>query len=194
MALTNPINKANIKDRFNEWVAAVANAGIVWGRDSVPTYTGIPVTDIPNTHFEGNVAGKGNSDFTGSMTNPINGNQIYSLAASATNTYSNIRNIRLILTVSGTTPFTDTDVYDSTQVANTTYYAGTSISSAAAYQLSTGYSIRSAGGFGIDDYFSALRNAYNVARGTTVAFDATMRKTICHSSCHTSCHSSRGRR
>ena len=201
--LDNPITPQNIVDRFADYVVATANSGILWGTNAPPfaewTY---------GAEFGGTTAGKaigisgGNIDAVGNVINAAN---IYNTLLTETATYTNIRNLRALLFVTGN---------GITNFSGSRYNLGTSAGGPrgnppgyqfdqtaaahfnAAYLQSIGagssdvVSGNIATGGGLETLFDNLRAAYNAARSNTI----TLQVNVCHASCHLSCHNSRGRR
>jgi len=190
-ALTNPVNKQNIVDRFADYVVATANLGISWGTNALP-FTECDFTGI----FGGTTAGKdietsGASISTG-PNGEINAQYIYDALITETYRYTRIRTIQCILTVSGDGGNTGSRptpgvIYDATAIANlnTGYLQGVSSGRDNVYSGNT----ITVGG--LEAMFDSMRANYNSARATSAG---TFTTTVCHASCHSSCHSSRGRR
>jgi hypothetical protein len=193
-ALSDPVNKQNIVDRFADYVRDTANSGISWGTNAYPfgewTY---------GAEFGGSTGGKGieiNGDsIAGGGNGEIVAQYIYDTLITETYRYSKIRNLRARLNVTGgggnngSRPSPGI-VYDQTAVAymNDNYRQGVSAARDNVYVDNT---ITSGG---LEVMFSNMRGAYNWARGNTVAAGGEWTTNVCHASCHSSCHSSRGRR
>jgi hypothetical protein len=117
---------------------------------------------------------------------------IYNALVAETNTYTNIRNLRARLIVSGgggntgsrSTPGV---IYDQTAVAHLNTNYRQSVGSPSNAGVATNNKV---GNVELENFFSTLRNSYNTARANTVLIDTT----VCHASCHSSCHGSRSRR
>lgn len=185
--LTNPVNKQNLVDRFSDFVVATANAGIAWGTDA------IPFAELPASTFGGTTAGRaiGISGATIGDTT-ITAATIRTLLETETATYTNIRNLRAVLNVTGEGGNTGTRttagvVYDQTAKAhlNTDYRAALPTVNDAG--VASGNTVTSAN---LETYFANLRSAYQSIQNTA----AYVQIDVCHASCHSSCHSSRGRR
>lgn len=192
--LTNPITPQNIVDRFADYALATANAGIVWGTDS------LPFGEMSVGEFGGSTGGRGittsggNIGSTGSL---ITASTIYNTLVNETATYTNIRNLRAVLFVDSTPPVaglyntgtrpTPGIVYDQTQVAHLNTGYRQSIGSPSPSNVSAGNNITAAG---LEQFFDNLRTSYNSARGNI----QTIQTNVCHASCHSACHISRARR
>ena len=186
--LTNPINAQNIVDRFADYVVATANSGISWGTNAVP------FGEMSTAFFGGDTGGRviGITGFT-VIAAPITASTIFNALCAETQTYSNIRNLRALLNVtggggnSGSRP-TPGIVYDQTAVAHlNTGYRQTQINPTNP-SVSTGNAISAAN---LETLFDRLRSIYSSNyRATT----ATIQVDVCHASCHSNCHNSRGRR
>jgi hypothetical protein len=186
--LTNPINAQNIVDRFADYVVATANSGISWGTNAVP------FGEMSTAFFEGTTGGRGISiSGTNIADAPVRASTIFNALCAETLTYSNIRNLRALLNVtggggnSGSRP-TPGIVYDQTAVAHlNTGYRQTQINPINP-SVSTGNAISAAN---LETLFDRLRTVYSSNyRATT----ATIQVDVCHASCHSNCHGSRGRR
>lgn len=185
--LTNPVNKQNIVDRFADYVTANANSSISWGSDAEP------FAEMPDTTWGGTTAGQ-TIAITGagiSDTN-ITAASIRSLLETETARYTNIRNLRAVLNVTGTGGNTGSRptagiVYDQTAKAhlNSSYRAAIPAVNNAG--VAAGNTVSTAN---LETYFSNLRSAYQSVQANTV----TIQIDVCHASCHNSCHGSRGRR
>lgn len=185
--LTSPVGKQNIVDRFADYVVANANASIVWGTNA------LPFTEMDSAEFGGTTAGRGiginGASITGTV---ITASTIRTVLQAETATYTNMRNLRAVLNVTGgggnngTRP-TAGIVFDQTSKAhlNTSYRAGIGTPNNAG--VAAGQQVDSSN---LETYFSNLRAAYQGVRDTTV----TIQTDVCHASCHSSCHSNRGRR
>lgn len=186
--LTNPINAQNIVDRFADYVTATANSGISWGTNA------IPFGEMDAGYFGGDTGGRGISISGGNISNtPITASTIYDTLCAETQTYSNIRNMRALLFVTGGGGNTGSRptpgyVYDGTAVAhlNTNYRQGQI--NATNPSVSSGNAISAAN---LETLFDRLRSVYS---DNYRASTQTIQIDVCHASCHSNCHSSRGRR
>lgn len=191
MALTDPITRQNIVDRFADYVRATANAGISWGTNAYPFGEW--------THgylFGGDTNGKpieidGNSIGT-NAAGEITAQNIYDTLITEVYRYNKIRLMRAVLVVDGAGGNTGSRptagvVYDQTAVAymNDNYRQGVSAGREDVYAGN----LVTAGG--LEVMFSNMRNSYNWHRGQSAG---SWQTNVCHASCHSSCHSSRGRR
>lgn len=194
-ALTDPINKQNIVDRFADYVVGSGNSGISWGTNAWP----FPEWTPYSTEFGGDTNGKGieiNGDSIGTnASGEITAQNIYDTLITETYRYTKIRNVRARLNVTGAGGNTGSRptagiVYDQTAVAflNDNYRVGVSSNRHDVYANNT------VTAYGLEVMFGSMRDNYNWARGQTVAAAGEWTVNVCHASCHSSCHSSRGRR
>lgn len=188
--LTNPINKQNVVDRFADYVVATANAGISWGTNATPPY-------FSTAYFGGTTGGKAIETSGGNLTDTnVTAATIYNVLVAETQRYSNIRNLRALVNVTGAGgntplgpegPAAPGIIYDVTAKAYmSTAYRQATISPANAGVAST----RVAAAANLESFYNNLRTTYSTYRNTTV----TIQVNVCHSSCHSSCHANRGRR
>lgn len=194
--LNNPINKQNIVDRFADFVVATANSNIVWGLNNRPSVY-FTSTYIGFEPFGGDTTGKSIAVSAANITDTlVTASTIYNVLVQETQRYSNIRNLRAIVNVTGgggntpagpLTPSTPGAVFDQTQKAflSDTYLQ--SLGTPANAGVASGQNVRSTN---LESFFANLQSQYNTYRDTTVTITAN----VCHSSCHSSCHASRGRR
>lgn len=185
--LTNPVNKQNIIDRFADYVVATANAGISWGTNA------LPFVEMPTNVFGGTTSGKSIGVAGTSITDTnITAATIRAVLEGETVSYTNIRNLRAVLNVTGTggnigsRPVAGV-VFDNTAKAylNTGYQAALPPVNNAG--VASGNVISFAN---LETYFAGLQTAYQSVRDSA----AFVQVDVCHASCHSSCHSSRGRR
>lgn len=185
--LTNPIRKQNIVDRFADYVVATANGSIVWHQGAKP------FSEMPSSTFVFGAAGRA-IGISGATIGgaQITAGTIRSVLEAETAAYTNMRNLRAVLFVTGgggnngSRP-TAGIVFDQTAKShlNTGFRAGIATPNNAgvtAGQLASAANLES--------YFNNLRAAYQTVRDSTV----TVQTDVCHASCHSSCHGSRGRR
>lgn len=187
MALTNPISKQGIVNRFADYVVATANASISWGTGAKP------FTEMPDANFGGTTGGRsiGISGTSISGTQ-INAGNIRSVLEAETAAYTNMRNLRARLNVTGGGGNTGSRptagiIFDQTAKSHlsTAFRAG--IGNPNNANVVAGQQVTAAN---LETYFSNLRAAYAGVRDNTV----TITVDVCHASCHSSCHGSRGRR
>ena len=187
--LTDPILPQNIVDRFKDFVTDTANSTIVWGTNSKP------FTDMPDETFAGTTAG---TTITATGANigttglPITAANIVSVLTSETALYTNIRNLRALLNVTGGGGNTGSQgtpgiIYDQTQKANLNISYRQTLSSVSNSNVSSGQTISESN---LETFFTNLRTEYASKRDVTQQIQVD----ICHASCHSSCHGSRGRR
>ena len=187
MAITGDITKQSIVDRFKAYVTNTANAGIVRGTNSKP------FTEMPNARYGGTTAGD-SINITGASISgdTITAATIRSVLQTEAALYTNIRNQRAILNVTGPGGNTGSRptagvVSDSTNVAHLDTGNRASLGSISSTGVITGDTIDDAT---LETYFGRIAAAYNAVRGSTI----TDQIDVCHASCHSSCHGSRGRR
>lgn len=187
MAITGDITKQSIVDRFKAYVTNTANAGIVRGTNSKP------FTEMPNSRYGGTTAGD-SINITGASISgdTITAATIRSVLETEAALYTNIRNQRAILNVTGPGGNTGSRptagvVSDSTNVAHLDTGNRASLGSISSTGVITGDTIDDAT---LETYFGRIAAAYNAVRGSTI----TDQIDVCHASCHSSCHGSRGRR
>jgi hypothetical protein len=107
MAISNPISKAGIVGRYNDFVADTANAGISWGSNAKPTvvYGGVTYNRIRSTDeataVAGSTAGLGDTSSTVLAGTVIDASDIYDKLSAATLVYTNLRNIQAIFYIQG---------------------------------------------------------------------------------------------
>ena len=187
MAITGDITKNNIVARFKQMVTDVANASIVRGTNS------LPFTEMPSNRYGGTTAGD-SINITGASISgdTITAATIRSVLETEAALYTNIRNQRAILNVTGPGGNTGSRptagvVSDSTNVAHLDTGNRASLGSISSTGVITGDTIDDAT---LETYFGRIAAAYNAVRGSTI----TDQVDVCHASCHSSCHGSRGRR
>jgi hypothetical protein len=203
--LTNPIRPQNIVDRYEDFVTATANSGIVWGTNAPgPSYTdanGTTYNDTPSSLFGGSTSGVSISIGGQSIANAgdtISASDVVNTLISESQLYTNIRNLRVTISISGGggnsgSRRSSGTVIDQTRVAHmsTSYrqtldqnfvntHGGNS-------NVAAGQTITTAN---LEGFFTNLRSAYTGRRGNTHHYSAS----VCHNSCHSNCHSARGRR
>ena len=177
MAISDPVSKQGIVDKFEDLVTDVANASIVWGVGSKP------FAEMPDASYAGTTAGDSinitGADITGTL---ITATTIKNILETEAALYTNIRQQRAIkeLTGSGT-------IFDQTEVAHLDTGDRAALGAITATDITAGSVIDDVK---LETYFGNIASAYNTIRTTTV----TETITVCHTSCHSSCHGSRGRR
>lgn len=182
MALTNPVNKQNIVNRFADYVAATANASIVWGTTTLP-FTGFPSSNFGGPAASGRPIGITGANISGAK---ITASTIYNVLVAETNAYTRIRNLRAQRNITGNGGATGIN-FDQTNKSNMSTVFLQNIGSPANAGVAANQQIRSTT---LETFFSNLRTAYTTSRDTTQL----IKVDLCHSSCHNSCHGSRGRR
>lgn len=185
--LTNPIGKQNIVDRFADYVVATANGSIVWHQGAKP------FSEMPSSTFVFGAAGRAigisGADIEGAQ---ITAGTIRSVLEAETAAYTNMRNLKAVLFVTGgggnngSRP-TAGIVFDQTDKAHLNTGFRTAIATPDNAGVTDGQLASAAN---LESYFNNLRAAYQTERDSTV----TVQTDVCHASCHSSCHRSRGRR
>lgn len=189
VTLTNPVTPQNIVDRFKDLVTDVANTSIIWGTDNKP------FSEMPDVNYAGTISGTtinvtgSNIAITGDL---ITASTIKSVLETETALYTNIRQQRAILNVTGGGGNTGSRptpgiIYDQTNVANLSVDNRASLGSISSSNVDAGQIIDD---LNLETYFGNLATAYNAVRTTAV----TQQIDVCHASCHSSCHGSRSRR
>jgi hypothetical protein len=189
VTLTSPVTPQNIVDRFADFVLATANAGIVWGTNT------LPFAEMPDATYAGTTSGTSvtaTGATIGTTGDTITAATIRSVLETETALYTNIRQQRAVLNVTGDGGNTGTRptpgiIFDDTQVAHLDTSNRAAIGAVADANVTTGQTVDDTN---LETYFTNLTAAYTAIRTTTV----TTQIDVCHASCHSSCHSSRGRR
>lgn len=191
--LNDPINTQDIVDRFVDFVTTTADNQLpVWGTNARP------FSQMPTSYFAGTTTqtialqglNAGQLGVTGAL---IQASPVYNSLLAETNRYTNIRNMRAILNVTGgggnRGSYSSPGIkYDQTRLAYmSTSYRQSLSGIAGSNTIATGYIISRSD---MDAFYTGLQQAFLAARNNT----ATVQINICHSSCHSSCHGSRGRR
>jgi len=207
--LTDPINERNVISRYKDYMYS-AWQGVTWGSNYLPVYA-------PGTYYETaimQVANMGGNNYDnpgadafigkidGTIANPgegpITAERIHAYLNFFTYTHCYVRNVRVILTITGdggnTGNYPDAGVvYDTTAVAYTNFL-NTQPGQVVDYvtPLSGGVAANQViSAAELEAFMNRCIIAYNnFARNQTYIFNPI----ICHASCHASCHSSRGRR
>ncbi len=199
--LNNPVSSTNLVERFNDFVAAAANANIVWGNDEKP------FPEMSTATFGGPKAGRGNLSGNLGLTGTIESTSLVTAFTTATKQYTRIRNLRARLNVTGNGGNTGSRptpgiVYDETNIAHLNSSYEQSLGSVDVNDIQTNELITRAGiqggvpsagtyqGILLTGFFAGCRDKYNSLRTVTT----TITVSVCHASCHRSCHSSRSRR
>jgi hypothetical protein len=210
--LYDPVNGANLYNRFNAIVVSNVNFGIEWALDNKP------FSEMGDTYFGGNRAGF--ADLTGGFTGTINAQGIYDAAVGVLRTFSSVRKLRarLNVTVTGSSPWNTGSrggpggiIYDDTQVAFMSSAYQQTITAIGRSDMQANYVITRAGieggyvgltladgsqnpssfrGLGLTGFFQDCKSRMDSLRNNTT----TVTITVCHASCHSSCHGSRSRR
>ena len=187
--LNNPITSQNIVDRFKDFVTDTANSTIIWGTNSKP------FTEMPDATFAGTTAGTtitATGSSIGSTGNTITASSIINALLTETALYTNIRNLRAVLNVTGAGGNTGNYgapgiIFDTTSKANLNITYRQTLNSVNVSNVSTGNTITSSN---LETFFTNLQTEYSTQSANT----QTIQVDVCHSSCHASCHSNRGRR
>lgn len=203
--LNNPINKQNIVDRFADFVVVTANANIVWGTNNRPSQY-FTSTYIGFEPFGGTTAGKSIQTSAANITDTlVTANTIYNVLVQETQRFSNLRNLRAVINVTGAGlsilgptsntrvdlgPITGSEpgiIFDQTAKAHLSTSYLQALGAPANAGVASNQLVRTTS---LESFFGNLQAQYNTYRNTTVTITAN----VCHSSCHSSCHSNRGRR
>jgi hypothetical protein len=193
VTLTNNVSRSNTRQRWEDYVADAARAGIVWGRNRKP------FSQMPDSYFGGNYnsppsrSAYANDNTIGSSGGLITASTLRNGLVGATTNWTHLRlmNARRYFNRQGSNQLQ----YNSTQKAYQTTAVRVAIS---APSIPTNGPNRGniitrgsdASNTGTEEYFARLRSAYNT-RANSVYNRWVY---VCHYSCHYSCHSSRGRR
>ena len=187
MAISDPVSKTGILNRFEDLVTDVANTGIVWGTNNKP------FTEMPDGNYAGTTAGDSINITGANITDTIiTASTIRTVLETEAALYTNIRQQRAILFVTGgggntgsrPTPGT---IFDQTQVAHLDTGNRAALGAISSGNVTTGNIINDTD---LETYMGNIATAYNTIRTTTI----TDQVDVCHASCHSSCHGSRGRR
>lgn len=177
--VSNPVSRADVIQRFRDWVTYVVNSGITWGTNNVPH------ANFDVNRFGGTTAGMDdNLTVPASFpSDPSAAAEVVSALETAAYNFTRIRLVRAVLVVDGDLGYVASDQTAVGHLNNT--YRG-SLNIIRNRPASTALKH----GANMEDYLSSLRDSYNSIRNSSVYFE----DHICHSSCHSSCHGSRGRR
>jgi len=187
MAISDPVSKAGIVNRFEDLVTDVANTSIVWGTDSKP------FPEMPDGNYGGTTTGQSISVSGTDITDTIiTASTIRTLLETEAALYTNIRQQRALLNVTGGGGNTGSRptpgiVFDDTQVAHLDTGNRDVLGSISDADVTSGSTINDTN---LETYFGNIATAYDTVRTTTI----TDQVDVCHASCHSSCHGSRGRR
>ena len=199
--LSGNINPQNIVDRYVDFVHATATSNVAWNLENLPFPEFGAQASLYFSSGNRAVAINGsNVDTVGNLVTPAN---IYNALILETYNYTNLRNLRAILSVGGGGGNTGSRpspgvVFDETRKAHllTNYRQWLSSlpldgfnasSSAIPSAFRTGQTVTASG---LEDLFDRMRTAYTDVQVSTITFE----QSVCHASCHSSCHGSRGRR
>jgi len=187
MAISNPVSKQGIVDRFDDLVRDVANASISYGTNSKP------FTEMPNNRYGGSTGGVNAGITAASITgDTITASTIRSVLETEAATYTNLRNQRAILFVTGpggntgSRPTAGT-VFDNTAKAHLDTGNRAALGSISATGVTSGDTIDDGN---LETYLGRIATAYAAVRNSAIKDQID----VCHASCHSSCHGSRGRR
>jgi hypothetical protein len=187
--LNNPITPQNIVDRFKDFVTDTANSTIIWGTNSKP------FTEMPDATFAGTTAGTtitATGSSIGSTGNTITASSIINALLTETALYTNIRNLKAVLNVTGGGGNTGSYgspgvIFDATSKSNLNITYRQTLNSVNFSNVVSGNTITASG---LETFFTNLQTEYSTQSANT----QTIQVDVCHSSCHSSCHSNRGRR
>lgn len=187
--LDNPVTPQNIVDRFKDFVTDTANSSIVWGTDSLP-FSQMPTSNFAGTTAGTNITATGSS--IGSTGDSIIAANIVNALLTETALYTNIRNLRALLNVTGGGGNTGSYgspgiIFDQTQKSNLSVSYRQTLNTVDVSNVTLGNEISVTN---LETFFTNLQTEYNAKASTTT----TIQVDVCHASCHSSCHSNRGRR
>lgn len=184
MAISTGSNVLNtdVFNKFAEVVAATANAGILYGTNSL--HFADQSADV-TALYGGTTSGVATQGATNiAVGDIITGSTILNYILNQARSYCRIRNMSVTRTVTGSTSETRTGITHTTNVQTLTQFktgsddakflAGTPVSSSE-----------------LNAYFNEIRDRYLTVRNN---FTLTASFEVCHVSCHSNCHGSRGRR
>jgi hypothetical protein len=184
MAISTGSNVLNtdVFNKFAETVVAAANAGIVYGTNSLHFADQDATTTAMYGGTTSGVASQGATNIaTGDI---VTGSTILNYILNQARSYCRIRNMSVTRTVTGGSSETRSGITHTTNVQSlaqfktgsddTKFLAGAPISATE-----------------LNSYFNEVRDRYLNVRNN---FTLTSSFTVCHVSCHSSCHGSRGRR
>lgn len=193
MALTNNINRANTRGRWEDYVADAARAGISWGTNNKP------FSQMPTSYFGGPYnspparSSYASDDTIGSAGGLITASTLRNGLVGATTNWTHLRNMRArrFYNSQGTYYLQ----YDQTAKAYQTTGQRQAIAAPGIPTLGPTaggliYIGSDAANTGLEEYFARLRSAYYTRRDSYILRDVY----VCHYSCHSNCHGSRGRR
>ena len=187
MAISDPVSKAGIVNRFEDLVTDVAKSSIVWGTNSKP------FTEMPNDRYGGRTDASFISITGASISgDTITASTIRTVLETEAALYTNIRQQRAILFLTGgggntgSRPTAGT-VFDTTNVAHLDTGNRDALGSISSTGVTSGDTVEDTA---LETYMGNIATAYNAIRTTTI----TDQIDVCHASCHSSCHGSRGRR
>jgi hypothetical protein len=221
-SITSPVAGNNLVLRFNDFVAATANVGIVWGTDVRPfpefTAANMPAPYTGNEPFGGAKSGMGT--VTGNQglttTTEIDGTALYDKFCALTANYTRIKrlNAQLFVRSSGGSPWntgsrggpggTVTNISNVAhmnsgfaQSANT-IANNTDAGDVASGEVITrtgidGTTTATAGNFQGQQLFGFFKSCRD-SYNLARQDEISIQISVCHASCHSSCHSSRIRR
>src|SRR5210317_1125802 len=184
MAISDPVSKTGIVNRFEDLVTDVANASIVWGTNS------LPFPEMPTGNYAGTTSGTTISVTGASITDTvITASTIRTVLETEAALYTNIRQQRAILFVTGgggntgsrPTPGT---VFNKTRVSHLDTGNRSGLGTISSTGVSTSNTIDDTN---LETYFGRIASAYNTQRSKVI----TDQINVCHASCHSSCHGSR---
>ena len=193
VSLTNNVSRSNVRQRWEDYVADAARAGISWGLNRKP------FSQAPNSWFGGNYnspparSSYASDNTIGSSGGLITASTLRNGLVGATTNWTHLRNMnaRRYYNYQGSYQLqynSTAKAYQTTSVRAAIAAPGIPTNGPNAGNLITIGS--DASNTGLEEYFARLRSAYYTRRDQAVARYAY----VCHYSCHSSCHGSRGRR
>src|SRR5210317_809387 len=184
MAISDPVSKTGIVNKFEDLVTDVENASVEWGTNS------LPFPEMPTGNYAGTTSGTTISVTGASITDTVvTASTIRTILETEAALYTNIRQQRAILNVTGGGGNTGSRptagvIFDTTNVAHLDTGNRAALGSISSTGVITGDTIEDSN---LETYFGRIATAYNTIRTTAV----TDQVDVCHASCHSSCHGSR---
>ena len=197
VSLTGNVSRLNVRQRWEDYVAADARSGIVYSTTSKP------FAEMPNDRFGGagtalpSVSSYLSVDNIGSSGGTITASTLRTGMVNGTSAWTHLRNMRArrYFNSQGSAQL-QIDVTNKAYMPNSGTYNGQGTVTAPSVPTNgptAGNTITvgsASANTGMEEYLDLMRAAYRAVRDTAVTRDIT----TCHYSCHYSCHSSRGRR
>ena len=197
VSLVNNVGRANVRQRWEDYVAADARSGVAWGTTSKP------FAEMPDDRFGGAIGSIPGvtsylaDDNIGSAGGTITASTLRTGMVNGASAWTHLRNMRArrYFNSQGNSQL-QIDTTNKAFMPNSGTYNGQGTVTAPTVPTAgptTGNTITigsASGNTGMEEYLDLMRAAYRAVRDTAVIRDIT----TCHYSCHYSCHGSRGRR